>query len=958
MREIEDKISVLVKNHFPDFYKEEGNTFIEFVKEYYSWAEQSNNTLFFTRNLLEYRDIDKTIDSFLVHFKSKYYAGSPIIYGQARDNVKHSLDFYRSKGTEQGTKLVLQQVWGIESEVYYPGNDVLRASDGSWRVPVYLEVSISEKTKDFIGQTITGSISGATAFADSVSRRNMDGKILDVVYLTDVIGNFVYGELITADGSFTDCPRVVGSLTSLVINSGGGGFVAGDILAVESSRKGKQGLARVDSVVDSTGRVEFTLINGGSGYGSNTVVTISTKELALSNITSSNSFVSNFEIDETVYQPLANVAFENSNVYFNYGTLIVGANSTANVATGRVVGKDQQQITGVVSSNSTSNVVVGTNTKFVTEISNGDFIMFQSCTTPYEVSSVSNNTILNLTTTGPNTSSNSLIVSTGSILVIVNTGDFGDADRIATTSANITSYTDRTASGKVVDADTRAIGFTNVVNVFTGNGYNYIYGGTSNVYANVTIVGTGVGASFSIGSRSSLDISYLGTDIIGDYANTLLNASTFGFPKLASANVSTIINNAIDEDAYVTGSILSLSGINTGNNYNISPFVTIRDPLIINSEIGRQYLFLSNVSSTPVVGEIVTQSQPKPSYVLAVSGSASAMTTRETFTQTINATSNAYGLVQSANTSSITVITTETLVNSSIGSALSGTVTSNSTSAQVNGTSTAFTTDLSAGDFIKFSGNNKIFQVNSISNDTVLFLTSNAAVITSSNTISIVSNVALGMTSGVFAFVNTATSNTYSYTSKGYVSEVIPSSISESSLAVIVDPITLSLPFAVGYQLSGLDSGSTGNVVSRSADTSIIAGNNAVVNSYAGTINGAMSTVTVIDSGFAYEKDEIVTLRKSNTTSFANCTVVLDRQGVGQGYFENTDGFLNSDKYIHDGDFYQAFSYQVQTSVDLDKYGEVLKKISHVAGTKLFGKLFKSSAVSASINSVGLQIET
>jgi len=85
---------------------------------------------------------------------------------------------------------------------------------------------------------------------------------------------------------------------------------------------------------------------------------------------------------------------------------------------------------------------------------------------------------------------------------------------------------------------------------------------------------------------------------------------------------------------------------------------------------------------------------------------------------------------------------------------LTGAVTSNLTSPQVNGTGTSFTTDLSAGDFIKFSGNNLIFQINTISNNTILNLTSNSALIVSTNTISKANNIAVGMTSGVKFFVN------------------------------------------------------------------------------------------------------------------------------------------------------------------------------------------------------------
>lgn len=959
MKQIEDKINTLVENHFPQFYKEEGETFIEFTKEYYKWLESTNNSLYYARNLLEFRDIDTTIDEFLIHYKNKYLADAPVFYDKTRSNVKHSLDFYRSKGTERGTKLLFKEVWSIpEVDVYYPGRDVLQASDGDWIVPRYLELTISERTKTFVGKKVVGSISGASGFVERVSRRSFDGKLFDVMYLADVVGDFSYQELITSDGSLAGCPSVIGSLTALDISSGGSGFNVGDIVEVTSERRGRLGLARVDAVLESTGKVEFTLINGGTGYGSNTVAYVANLTITVSNTTSSNAFITNFMIDETVYQPLANLVFDTSNVYFDYGTLVIGANSTANVASGHVVGKVQQQLTGSATSNSSSNTVTGTGTKFITELDVGDYIMFQACTTPYQISTIASNTSLELTTTGPDVTSNTMVVSSGSILVTVDTGDFSLADRVYGTSANITSYTNRTASGKVIGANTGAVGFINVSNTFTGNQYNYIYGATSNVYANVAIVGTGSGATFTVGRIDNQDILRINSDIIDAYGNTALNAAAYSFPKLPSANLSSIINTVLDYDSYPIGTIVSLSGISSGVNYNIKPFVLLRDAVVTKEQIVGSYLTLDSQAGSFSNNETITQTQTKPSFTLSTSGSNTPMEVYETATQTINSTANAYGLVVSSNTSTINIETTDSFVNSSIGTDLTGTVTANSSSSQVDGSATLFTSELNAGDFIKFSGNNLIFQVNSISNDTVLFLTSNSADIDAGNTIALATNVAVGMTSGALFFVNTAASNTYAVTAKGIIREIIPAIDESGSNSLVVNPITPSTPFISGSTITGVDSSASANVVARLPVSDILVGNNAVVNVYAGILAGSISSTSIIDSGYAYEDGENITLTSNTGSTPARGYAVLTKQGVGEGYFGSTKGFLNSDKYLHDGDFYQTFSYQVKASVPLDVYGDTLKKLSHIAGTKLFGNLVRVSSVNTSITPIGLQIET
>jgi len=122
--------------------------------------------------------------------------------------------------------------------------------------------------------------------------------------------------------------------------------------------------------------------------------------------------------------------------------------------------------------------------------------------------------------------------------------------------------------------------------------------------------------------------------------------------------------------------------------------------------------------------------------------------------------------------------------------------------------------------------------------------------------------------------------------------------------------------------------------------------------------NGSIASISVIDSGYAYEDGEDITITKEGSTFVATGYANLINQGVGEGYFKSTRGFLNSDKYIHDGSFYQAYSYQVRASVALGVYADTLKKLSHVAGTELFGNLIKTSNVDVQITSTGVEIDT
>jgi len=1040
MKQIEDNISLLVENHFPEFYKEQGNTFIDFVREYYNWTQQTNNTLFFSRNLLENRDIDTTIDDFLYHYKEKYLSGAPVSFDRSRFNIKHVKDFYNSKGTERGSKLFLNRVYGVsEADVYFPGTDVIKASDGEWVIPIYLEVSLSEKTKLFVGKTVVGSTSGATAFVEGVGRKVIRGHYVDIVYLSNVNGNFNFGEILTVDGILVGCPKVVGSLTQIVINDAGREFAVGDVVDVVSDIRGKQGKARIDSVAQSTGKVTFTLLDGGTGYRLTTNPIIAEKMLIIENKVFSNTYVPNLLIDEFIYQPLANIVFSSSNTTFSIGQLVTGANSSANVSTGRIVGKNQSSVTGTVTANSTSNTVTGSNTLFSSQLANNDYIKFESNNSTFRIFSVNSNTSLTLTTTGPNVTANTITVANGSILVTAISGNWSLADRIHGSAALIDSYQDRTASGVIMGSNTNTIGISNVVNVFTSNQYNFIYGSTSNVYANVSLVGTGTSASFDIGSLTDEETVFLNTDFVGGnngiattlitgtvscnttspqvngvstsfttelydgayikigsnntvfqvntvsnntilnlrtnaltavsnsisitsgpYLSTPLSAFKYGFPKLPTGNVSILLNLALTRASFELGTIASLTNINPGSGYNISPFVLVRDRDIASFNRRDLHLTIDTKVGSFTDGEELVQNFSRPAFTLQTSGSNTNFLLGESITQKSNSTANTYGLSSSSN-ATISVVEVSafsnstygnSFVNSALSSAISGSVTSNATSPQVNGTGTSFTADLSAGDFIKFSGNNLLFQINTISNNTILNLTTNSAVIVSTNTISKATNVAIGMTSGVKFFVNTAIANSQISLSRGSV-------INSGASFINLTRKTFNQSFTANVSITGSISGATANVVgvTQIADSSLM-GNNAVVNSFAGIVNGAITSVSVIDSGFAYQDGELITLQKESNQYVATGYANLINQGTGEGYFKSTRGFLNSDKYIHDGEFYQFFSYQISTDISLDTYGDTLKKLMHVAGTKLFGSVTKVSNVDVTIKSSGVEIDT
>lgn len=316
MTTLDTFISPIVREQFPDFYKEDGPLFILFAEEYYKWLETyseivdgedvAGKTIYHSRKLTSYRDIDRTIDEFVVYFKEKYLKGVDLnVLTNKRLLIKAALDLFRSKGTERSIDLLFKLVFGEKVEVYTPGSDVLKLSDGKWYVPIYLELTRSEKTKTFVGKLVTGSQSGASAVVESLITRNINGNLIDIIYISNVSGNFLVNDIINTEGSVQGCPKVIGSLTSVDITLSGQNFTVGEIVDLTSAR-GVEGKAKITTVSDETGLVEFELVDGGWGYSLTANTIVSSKVLTLSseltvsgNITqfaySSNNLVYNFD---------------------------------------------------------------------------------------------------------------------------------------------------------------------------------------------------------------------------------------------------------------------------------------------------------------------------------------------------------------------------------------------------------------------------------------------------------------------------------------------------------------------------------------------------------------------------------------------------------------------------------------------------------------------------------------
>jgi hypothetical protein len=374
MKKIEAIISPFVENQFPSFYQEEGPQFIAFAKAYFEWMESANNVLNQARKLPEYRDIDTTVDEFILQFKEKYLKN--IQFDTATNKqllVKNSLDLYRSKGTERSIDLFFKLVYGTSAEVRYPADNILRVSDGIWERPEYLEITHNRFNVDYVGKQVIGAISGAKAFVEKFIRRRTSAGYVDLLYISGRQGEFNNGELIGLNINNnpvfdrTKRAKLIGSVKRVILQDRSREFRVGDIVTFTGTTNGVGGIARVESVSEATGIVDFIFIDGGYGYTLDAESIISEKVISLDSVVANTGSDQYFRLFEQAVEPIINATFTSASANLSIGSTVFRYAANGQLAgAGKIIDLDQLGANGTVMISHVNGVFTNTTTYFTT----------------------------------------------------------------------------------------------------------------------------------------------------------------------------------------------------------------------------------------------------------------------------------------------------------------------------------------------------------------------------------------------------------------------------------------------------------------------------------------------------------------------------------------------------------------------------------------------------------------
>lgn len=363
--EIYKKLSSQIETQFPGFIREEGSQFVAFLKAYFEYMEQSGKAGNAIRALQDNQDIDRTIDSFVEYFRREFMLNIPKdVLADKRLLAKHIKEFYRSRGSQESYRFLFRALYNTEVDFYYPGDDILRASDGRWVQETKLRVSspLNTDPQSFEAKRITGERSKATAFVVTTQRLIASGVTVFDLSLESISGTFLDGErVVDEDGKFATVDSQIGSLRSISVTSGGAGHQVGD--SVEISGAGSTLVAKgVVEAITNDSAVTARVVKPGTGYtktNSRLLITGGSGSGFSAKISSySATGVSTTYNTDSIYS-VKDVKL-NANSFFVRG----GANSAVVNA----------KLIGTVKTFSTSNTVYGQGSNFTSQLQVGDIV--------------------------------------------------------------------------------------------------------------------------------------------------------------------------------------------------------------------------------------------------------------------------------------------------------------------------------------------------------------------------------------------------------------------------------------------------------------------------------------------------------------------------------------------------------------------------------------------------------
>ena len=845
-----------------------------------------------TKTFSDLINSDETSAGLLKAFKKELYPNiRDNASGDLRFFIKHLKEFYRSKGSEKSFRTLFRLLWGQEQlEFYYPKIDLLKVSDGNWQQDTVLQLDYDTIYNDFNGLTITGTTSGSTAFVSNITTRKVGSITIMELVLTNEDGTFTIGETISA---------------TLVSGSTLSATVTGQVIG-------------------------FVIADGGTGYdvGDSISIESDTVRLSLETVTISGIGYDGQLLQEDGTIPTAASYFSEISAE---GTILteelpefIGYGATANVSSTSADQVTIMNITGAGSGFQPEDTFTFDNTDTNVVVTAGAVV--KTITDPYTNTVITTNLYEAI-----KTSTFNVVGATAAL-------PFSVAVVAGYLVGNNETYASATKTGAVVSMSSQEL---------------RVYDDSNEEFR--------VQLEESEGGYMLIEYPGDGTTVITD---NILNEETaplafadndtlylFDSDRVAIAGATTA---AID-DSTITNPTSDIS-INA-SDYNAN-FVTLTGTY---SRTG------TTVTGTVTAGHNLTQfftinnafsSDPAAEYILtdnATWASASKKFTVILYEPTSKRVFGHSTLGTFSNTNTVYLVNPNGTGQMSLETVLDGTL------IQEDGTPT---TAVTYSGTASSEGNINHEEINvDVDGGTAI----SSALSSQNPTIDFTSGTVSGTGDDLASFIPTSVANSsvFTFTTSGdsdtsgainlisNANNVFQSAmLTETQTFGAINSIAIT-SHGSGYEAIPTASASNDYYASRYEVDSTnggFLGRNATIS--IGALGGAVTGVNITDSGFGYTTDPtiIVPVNSTPATITPTMAVAKTKDGVHVG----ESGFPSSSKKLQDNDYYQDFSYVLQTTDSIDVWKQDVLKLLHPAGFKLFGEVAIATLLNSQMFDRGL----
>jgi hypothetical protein len=871
---VNEKLSTLVKNQFPDFYKEDGEKFLAFMEAYYAYMEQNGKLTDAVKNLQSYNDINNTTEEYLDYFLHTFLPSLPVeVIADKRLMVKYIKEGNLARGTLESYLFLFRALYNENVELSYPADQILKVSDGDWRKDRYLVADFDTNIYGYIGKTIVGNDSGATALVEDVVGRVVRGRHLMQILLSNIEGEFNHLEkvrLLSDASANAYLTTIDAGIKTVKIVAPGGEYQPGDVVSIVSDEIGEFGKVVVMETIDFGGILTYSIIKGGSGYSPSTQTPGTSIIFSGGDGNEEGSFdIERVDLGDLYEITTCKTRFSANTLYSIKGPTIDGHQLVTFANT--LLSSPLYGFPELSEPTLDGGIDFFDNEWAVLTIANTDSV--QVGDSLYEMDSGG-------TPTGANAEIITIIKDTSPIVLKVNGYKNFDS-----TSSNFVNLNFANSSGSNVG----------LVSAFSAN----------TISKHILRIGNTQGTAITVGqevvgltSNCYGVIKSVTSDTVGGYNHTN------PIPETRNLVVVTISanNTANSTSQFDSGSLKPKTTYYSANNTCVDSSGFVEEEA------------LRLVGSSTVVGN-VSSSTSNTAYENHWTKIEDCILFDSEQVGTIERVSNRIGGSGYSIAPKISAINGN-IAALGIGEAI---------------------LRLESNDSAWGTGNSQFTKLDT------------------TDRISQTSTGAIGNVKEIISSTLPAANGTYTMDVRVWqpVQQRDPGNINwANSTTVTLESITGDID--PGAETDNRTVDYTGTATIKLVTDYGVLGKNASIAAGVGA-NGTISKLRVIDSGFSYNHLESAALAATNRPLATQATVTINLGGAAnaEGYYASTRSHISTPRgYIQDSNFYQEFSYQIISSVSIDRYRDVALKLCHPAGQKLFGKYSTASVANTFVSAI------